>query len=80
MSSETVHQIDCANRVISLAWDRAKTRDDVVPAYADLIRSGKTNVVLANHVIESRWSRHALDYIKRKAWNLVDQDAVPGES
>lgn len=48
-------------------------RDDVAVVYALAIASReKLDWRAVNHAIMQRWSRHALKYIKRKAWKLLD--------
>lgn len=61
--------------------ETAKSRDDVVPLYADAIQSREwTDWGAINGAIIDRWSRNALSYIKAKAWKLVDKRRQDGLS
>ncbi len=53
--------------------DGMRTRREVAEIYADIISySPSTDVVEINERIQKRWSRSALDYIKRLAWKIHD--------
>jgi hypothetical protein len=58
--------------------ENAKRRDEVVPEYADLIRRG-TDVTMqqwrdVNMTIIDRWSKSAVEYIKRQAWKRIHSE------
>ena len=61
------------------ATDAAKKREDVVPLYSVAIilgQCGSLNVADSfwpefNSLISTRWSKSALEYIKKKAWEHV---------
>jgi hypothetical protein len=49
------------------------TRNDVVPFYAELIKSNSNyeEVLRVNNLILSKWSNSGLIYIKEKAWKKL---------
>jgi hypothetical protein len=51
------------------------TRNDVVPFYAELIKSNPNpnneEVLRVNNLILSKWSNSGLIYIKEKAWKKL---------
>ena len=61
-------------QAVIAAVKTAKKREDVVPAYVALIRANINPCCDANNAILDRWSLYALNYIKTKAWNVVDPD------
>lgn len=61
--SVIMHEID----------DRAFTRDSVAITYAWCIRQhNECDFLIINRAIIDRWSRHALEYIKAKAWKRFE--------
>jgi coenzyme F420-reducing hydrogenase gamma subunit len=53
--------------------DRRMTRDDVAMTYAFAIRQrDEVDFALVNKAIMDRWSLSALEYIKNKAWKMVE--------
>lgn len=50
------------------------TRNDLVPMYAGMITFGAPDnfIVLFNKAILSKWKPSGLEYIKDRAWKLVD--------
>lgn len=56
----------------------ALTRDQVVPYYVDLIKStpSKERVIEVNNMILSKWTSSGLNYIKEKAWKIVDPSSL----
>ena len=50
-------------------------RDNIAVTYAIIITrfGNKANWLLINTLIINRWSRSGLEYIKSKAWKLVEQ-------
>ena len=67
-----------------LMWaitDMRSTRDSIVPLYALGIKVGAgdqspVNWTEVNHAIIARWSKSALEYIKKNAWKLHDNNQV----
>ena len=63
--------------MIGLIEDQRRTRDDIVMPYANAIldyksrREGGVPHEISVAIMR-RWSPHALKYIKRRAWRLVD--------
>jgi hypothetical protein len=59
------------------AIEAAKTRRDVVPAYADgIMRKPGTRFLPANEAITAKWSRAGLRWIKQQAWKIVDAETL----
>lgn len=55
------------------------TRDDIAETYAMAIVSGdKTDWRKVNEAIIARWSESARDYIKKQAWEIVEQRTKGG--
>lgn len=52
--------------------DKRMTRDDVAATYAFALRQqDEVDFPRVNRLIMERWSRSALEYVKGKAWRLV---------
>ena len=72
---------DCERVLLEEIEHPEFTRDMVALTYAMAIQSEETvNWRKIHEAIIDRWSWSALDYIKRKAWNLVHEKmrATPG--
>ena len=61
------------DNLLTAIRDPKVTRDDVAGLYADAIKHGYTfdSWRVVNTEIIERWSKSALEYIKREAWIIV---------
>lgn len=61
---------------VEILEGRIKTREDCSVQYAKVIKAcnavGEFDVARLNDAIVIRWSRSALDFIKKRAWQRVD--------
>lgn len=65
----TIQLADCTATLLREIAMPEATRDTVAATYALAIRSSEpTDWTTVNRAITERWSRSALEYIKRKAW------------
>lgn len=65
--------LNCEEVICDLVDDKKCTRDSIVNAYAFAICSNQdVNFKIINQSIIDRWSRNALEYIKIKAWKLIE--------
>ena len=66
---------DLAQALIDGTDMKSITRYDLVATYAALIRcpKGEFSWREINRAIVGRWDRSALDYIKRKAWQQLEE-------
>jgi hypothetical protein len=68
---------DCngARELQAWLWAQSKrpTREEMARRYAELLKRPLVvgQVRLLNEAIERRWSPSGLDYIKRRAWEIV---------
>jgi hypothetical protein len=57
--------------------EAAKTRQDVVPAYAaGILHKPGPRFLLANEAITAKWSKAGLRWIKQQAWRIVDAETL----
>ena len=60
----------CTITLLSHIADKKQNRRDIAQTYALTIKSSeKTDWSKVNAAIEARWSRYALDWIKKQAWS-----------
>lgn len=70
-----IELIDCENVILDLINYKKCKRDWIVTPYAFAIttKSEKVDFKKINQEIISRWSHNALNYIKTKAWKLIEE-------
>ncbi len=72
---------DCTNTLLREIADKAMKRKDVASTYGLAILSErygeKVDWRAVNTAIIGRWSRATLDWIKKRAWKLVEQNTRP---
>lgn len=69
----TIEMVDPTGTIMREIADKRLTRDDVALTYAWLIRQpDDADFPTVNQAIVDRWSASALEYIKGKAWRMVD--------
>jgi hypothetical protein len=74
--SFTVEMVDPQGTLLRDIADEKMTRDDVALTYAFAIRQASgVNFAMVNAAIMDRWSQSALEYIKGRAWKLVEEKA-----
>ncbi len=57
--------------------ENAKTRQDVVPAYAaGIMHKPGPRFLPANEAITAKWSKAGLRWIKQQAWKIVDAETL----
>ncbi len=70
----------CDDLRIDIFERRVKNREECAVRYAEIIRianhEGDLDVSRLNDAIILRWSRSALDFIKNRAWQIVDPGAA----
>lgn len=73
MNATRIELLDPERVILDEIANRAMTRADVAQTYAMLIRQADETCDWRriNEAIIRRWSRSALEYIKRRAWKLV---------
>ncbi len=66
--------VDCEDTMLSALKAPELTRDIIALTYAFALRSSEdVDFGKVNRAIMDRWSVAGLEYIKRKAWKLVDE-------
>ncbi len=72
MNATRIEPVDPERMILDEIANPAMTRDDVAQTYAILIHlDADCDWARINEAIIRRWSRSALEYIKRKAWRMV---------
>ncbi len=68
------HEMECTTEVLmNIIATKASTRNIVALAYAHALRSyDNTDYRQVNEAILARWSLNALNYIKTRAWKIVE--------
>jgi hypothetical protein len=71
-----VDMVDPQGTIMRDIEDPRMTRDDVAMTYAFCIRqAGEIDFAAINRAIVDRWSLSALEYVKTRAWRLVEGKA-----
>ena len=66
--------MDCEKCILEEIDNEECKRNDIAVTYAFCISSSENpNFGKINRAIVQRWSRSGLDYIKRKAWKLIEE-------
>ena len=72
--SVTVELADCENTILREIADKQFKRRSVALTYALALRSSERDRIdwrKVNEAIIARWSRSALEWIKKEAWKIV---------
>lgn len=68
-----IEMADPQGQILEEIATKASTRDLIATTYAWCIRQrNEVDFKTINRAILNRWSPHALEYIKRKAWKMFE--------
>lgn len=68
-----IELMDVENIILGEIADKDVKRDSIALTYAFCISSSEEiDIGKINRAIAARWSRSAVDYIKGKAWKIVE--------
>ena len=69
----TIEMVDPQRVILEEIANKKFTRNSVALTYAFCLRQREeVDFGIVNRAILERWSRSGLEYIKKKAWNLVE--------
>ena len=68
-----IEMVDVENVILDEIAEKESTRDCIAASYAFCITTREIiDIARVNRAIVARWSRNALEYIKKEAWKLVE--------
>lgn len=77
MNATRIEPLDLERVILREIDNKRMTRNDVAQTYAILLKfPGDYNWQRINGAIIKRWSKYALEYIKRRAWAIVKMGVI----